>query len=97
MIATLFLAVAASCPIVTLPATPQHDAICVDCNTKREVPCLKPTKRKVARLIMWRDPDGVTFDAIAEESYNRWWCRLTEKEFWATKPGDMLECKGGWR
>ena len=97
----LLLAANMTCPIFSLPATRDRDAVCIDCNTQKEVPCAQPTKRKVTTkmyytsIIFGREYTRYSF-MPEDETRREWECRIDPLLFWKVELGDMYECPGGW-
>jgi len=101
MIAALLLAIAASCPVVTLPANSDHDDICVDCNTHVEVACAHPTKRAVTALTLRRSVKyGAKYIVESQRddgTFRAFYCDVTYEQFIDIKLGDSWPCAAGWR
>ena len=102
----LLLAANMTCPIFSLPATRDRDAVCIDCNTQKEVPCSQPSRRKVTgKLYHTMIAQGryggdpyVAYNLYAEDETRReWTCRIDPLLFWKVELGDMYECPGGWK
>lgn len=84
------------CPIFALPRTPEHDAICIDCNTRKEVPCAQPTRHKVEYMMLMVWGGDKRSYALYSEEDRPWRCETDSATFWDTNVGDTVECKAGW-